>query len=105
MDCNAYQSYQKNSSPYAKKVCCPNMKREAKKWAKITFNKKVLCIKTCCNNCIKSIQKSLDAKDEKFIIKNLILYKRNKEKKHLPVFKCQTLAQVKKNDKDAVFRN
>ena len=28
-----------------KKVCCPNMKREAKKWAKITFNKKVFVLK------------------------------------------------------------
>ena len=104
MDCNSVESYKKNSNPYAKTTCCPNMKREAKKWAKIKHNGKIWCIKTCCNNCIVSIQNGLK-KGDKYMMKKNTLY-RNFNKEWSPVFKCQTLEQVMKKLGDkAEFRN
>ena len=105
MDCNSFESYKKNKSPYAKKVCCPNLKREAKKWGKIKYKNKTLCIKTCCSNCINTIQNSLDTNNGKYMLKGNILFRKNIEKKYMPVFDCQTVSQVKTNDKDATFRN
>ena len=106
MECNAIAQYKKNNNPYAKKVCCPNMKREAKKWAKIKYDKKTVCVKTCCNMCVKAIQSSLSNKNGKYNIKNNVLHKKDvKDGKMKPVFKCQTLKQVKENDKTAEFRN
>ena len=76
MNCNSFESYKKNSDPYAQRVCCPNMKREAKKWAHLKYGKKKLCVKTCCNRCLDVIQTSINKENGKFRInKKMILEK------------------------------
>ena len=102
LECNAIEEFAKSKNPYKNK-CCPNMKREAKKWAKIKHKGKTVCVKTCCNNCITAIQNGLK-KGDKYEIKKDILYKKSGGEWR-GVFKTQTLSQVKKNDPGAEFRN
>ena len=103
---NAFVCHAKNPDPYGK-VCCPNMKREAKKWAKLRYQKKTLACKTCCNQCVARIQKAIsDPNDKLYIIRSNKLMKWNKDKSiYMPVFKLQTIEQVKKKDPEAKFRN
>ena len=104
-DCNAIVSYAKNPDPYNDKSCCPNMKRVAKKWAKLKHKGKTWLCKTCCNACVNRIQKSLNNEDDRlYTIKGNILMKWNK-KEYKPVFKLQTPQQVKKKDPNAQYRN
>ena len=106
MDCNAFNSYARNKNPYGK-VCCPNMKREAKKWAKLKHKGKVWACKTCCNHCVARIQRAINDPDDKlYSIKSNKLMKWNKSTSTLqPVFDLQTPSQVKRKDPGAVFRN
>ena len=87
------------------------MKREAKKWAKIKYKRSVWVLKTCCGKCVDRIQKSVRNPDDKLYEikstkKHTLLMKWNrKESKYQPVFRLQTISQVKSKDPDAQFRN